>query len=247
MQSTYAVCGVNIVAVTGAEAADAVVAAARARQRLVVHLCNAYTLSLAAPGTDLRAQLQRSDLNLADGTPVAWLLPPRGRRRPVRGPDLVLDVVRAGGDGLSHYLYGGREGVAGRMAEQLARLTPGARFAGLETPPFRRLHDDEVAALARRVVESGADLVWVGIGTPAQDELVDRLAPLLERPLIPVGAAFDFISGDVRTAPAWLHGSGFEWLYRLTREPKRLWRRYTIGNARFVVAVLRDLRSSSTT
>ena len=92
-----------------------------------------------------------------------------------------------------------------------------------------------------RIVDSGATIVWVGIGTPRQDYLVPRLGSRLDIVIVPVGAAFDFWSGRVPEAPAALHGSGVEWAYRLSREPRRLWRRYLFGNPRFVLAVARHV------
>ena len=120
-----------------------------------------------------------------------------------------------------------------------ARQCPGVSIVGTETPPFAPLTDEDLIDLAVRVRASGANILWVGLGTPNQDYVVRRLAPLLEMPIVPVGAAFDFWSGAVAEAPAFLHGSGLEWIYRLSREPRRLWRRYLIGNPRFVMSAFR--------
>lgn len=199
-------------------------------------------MSLVDRDDEMRAALLDSDLNLPDGTPVAWLGRRQGANSPVRGPSLVGDVAALGVPlGLRHYLYGGKEGVAAAMADGLRQHFPGFESAGEETPPFRHITEGEIDQLASRVRVSGAHILWVGLGTPRQDHLVPRLAQRLSMPIVPVGAAFDFWSGAVTEAPKWLHGSGFEWVHRLMSEPKRLWRRYLIDSPRFLLSAVLDL------
>lgn len=240
----YEVCGIRIAATTTDAAAAGIVAAGGAHERpFQVHLCNTYTLSLVDSDPRLRSALRTADLNLPDGAPIAWLGRRHGIDGPVRGPGLVTAVMQAGLDaGLAHYLYGGADGVAEQMCSELERRLPGLRVVGAETPPYRALTDDDVAELAHRVRLAGTDVLWIGLGTPRQDHLVERLAAHLDCAIVPVGAAYDFISGRVPEAPGWLHGSGFEWLYRLYREPRRLWRRYCFGTAAFVRSYLRHRR-----
>jgi N-acetylglucosaminyldiphosphoundecaprenol N-acetyl-beta-D-mannosaminyltransferase len=238
----YAVCGVPIAAMGTSEAAERVLAAAISGETCQVHLCNAYTLSLVDGDPELARALLAADLNLPDGAPVAWLGRSAGVQGPVRGADLVREIVQRGQDGVTHYLYGGKEGVAEQMAEALRREVPGLRVVGTECPPFRPIDADEVRRLADRVRSSGAGVVWIGLGTPRQDYLVHQLAPLVDAALVPVGAAFDFWSGNVREAPRFLRGSGLEWVFRLASEPRRLWRRYLVGNPRFVLSAWRHRR-----
>ena len=235
---TYDVCGVPIAAITREGAAATIVAAALAGASYAVHLCNAYTLSLAGVDPSLTQALLEADLNLPDGTPVAWLGRRFGTEGPVRGPSLVGDVARVGLEsGVRHYFYGGAPGVAELVATRLRAHAPGLAVVGVETPPYRDLNELELDLLASRIEESGATLVWVGIGTPRQDYLVPRLAMRVAAVVVPIGAAFDFWSGRVPEAPAILHGSGAEWAYRFSREPRRLWRRYLVGNPRFLLSV----------
>lgn len=244
--ASYAVCGVEIAALNITEAVDAIVDGALSGSSFEVHLCNAYTLSLVDRDEQLRAALASADLNLPDGTPVAWLGRRHGTVSPVRGPALLRDLVRAGiSAGLAHFFYGGTEQVAAEMAARLTEHAPGLRVVGIETPPYHDLDGVELFELANRIRTSGAKVVWVGLGTPRQDYLVPRLAELVDVVIIPVGAAFDFVSGRVQEAPAFLHGTGFEWLYRISREPRRLWRRYLIGNPRFLAAAARHARQDS--
>ena len=205
-----------------------------------LHLCNAYTLSLVDSDEELRDTLARADLNLPDGTPVAWLGRRHGTTGPVRGPGLVGEVVDMGrSEGLRHFYFGAGPGVAEAMATNLADRYPGALTAGTESPPFGPMTDVDVKAAAERIREADTHVAWIGLGTPRQDYLVPRLAEHLDIPVIPVGAAFDFWAGNVPEAPRWMHGSGLEWTYRLAAEPQRLWRRYLLGNPRFVASAIR--------
>lgn len=231
---TYAVCSVPIAAIGAPEAASRIVADALSRVPCEVHLCNAYTLSLVDGDAQMRTALLAADLNLADGTPVAVLGRRHGLPGPVRGTELVGEVARQGVSDVRHYLYGGNEGVADLMAAELVRTVPGASVVGTECPPFRPLTDEDLSGLVERVRASGANVLWIGLGTPRQDYLVHLLAPQLSIPVVPVGAAFDFWSGTIKEAPRFLRGTGLEWVYRLAKEPRRLWRRYLLGNPRFV-------------
>ena len=173
-----------------------------------------------------------------DGMPLVWI--GRGRGLPVSrtcGPDLMERVLRdSEGSGLTHYFYGGKAGVAQRLAEHF----DGAVISGSETPPFRDLSDGEIERLARRIRDSAADVVWIGLSTPRQELLMRQLAPLVPATLIGVGAAFDFHAGVVKRAPAWMQRCGLEWAFRLAREPRRLWRRYLVMAPRFLLLLIRN-------
>jgi len=209
-----------------------------------VHLCNAYTLSLTAKDDEYAAVIDRGDLNLTDGMPLAWLarrlgFPVDPKDRP-RGCDVFIETARAGvATGLRHYLYGGTPVVVEGVADGLRHLAPGIAIVGVESPPFRPLSDEESDDLVRRVKESDADIVWVGLGTPKQDHFVDEYRDKLGATLVAVGAAFDFIAGNKTQAPEWMRRNGVEWMHRLGSEPGRLWKRYLVGNTTFVAGAVR--------
>jgi N-acetylglucosaminyldiphosphoundecaprenol N-acetyl-beta-D-mannosaminyltransferase len=234
---SYECCGVRIDAVTLDDAVDRLFALALRHEPASVHLCNAYTLSLAAHDAIYTHTLNKGDLNLPDGAPVAWV----GRHlgfeqldRATRGPDLMAEtIVRGQRLGLRHYVYGSSAEVIEKLVAALAELAPDAVVVGAEAPPFRDLTADEADELAQRVRASDADIVWVGLGTPRQDRFVEQMKHRLGTTLVPVGAAFDFIAGTKPTAPKWLQHTGFEWTFRLMCEPRRLAKRYFVGNARF--------------
>jgi N-acetylglucosaminyldiphosphoundecaprenol N-acetyl-beta-D-mannosaminyltransferase len=234
-------CGVRVDAVPLAGAVERLLGFAAEGGGRAVHLCNAWTLALARRDPGYAAAVDRGDLNLPDGTPLTWVGRRAGCRqlhRRVYGPDLLVATARAGrAEGLRHYLYGSSPPVAAAMARRLAELAPGIRIAGVESPPFRPLDAAEEVELAERVAAARPGIVWVGLGTPRQDLFVDRFRDRLGTTLVAVGAAFDFIAGAKRQAPAWLGDLGLEWAFRLATEPRRLWRRYLVGNAVFLAGV----------
>jgi N-acetylglucosaminyldiphosphoundecaprenol N-acetyl-beta-D-mannosaminyltransferase len=189
--------------------------------------------------------LNRADLNLPDGAPLVWLsrrlgFPIQDSERP-RGTDVFVSTVILGQEiGLRHFLYGSTPDVIEALAARLVREAPDAQIVGLESPPFRPLSEHEERGLVQRVRSSGADIVWVGLGTPKQDHFVDEFRDRLGVTLVAVGAAFDFLAGRKREAPMWAQTHGLEWAYRLVTEPRRLWRRYLVGNAAFMAGVARD-------
>lgn len=240
----YRVCGVRVDAHQLPSAVDAIVDARRSAEPLAVHLVNAGTLSLARHDAELTALLNRADLNLPDGMPLVWIARRLGLAHMVDrcyGPDLMLATLDAGrAHGLRHYFYGSSPEVVEALATNLRNRFPGLEIVGVESPPFRALSDEESADLVARVRASEADVVWVGLGTPKQDVFVDAYRDRLGAALIAVGAAFDFHAGAKKQAPRWVQRIGMEWAFRLLAEPGRLWKRYLVGNTRFVWGVLRD-------
>lgn len=177
-----------------------------------------------------------------DGMPLVWLCRSRGQPGTSRvyGPDLLLRACeRSLVEGWSHFFYGGAEGVAGELADSLSRRFPGLRVAGVLCPPFRALTAEEDEDVCRQIAGSGADIVWVGLGTPKQERwMAEHVGRVGAPALIGVGAAFDFHSGRKRQAPAWMQRNGLEWLYRLVQEPRRLGPRYLRNNPAFVARLM---------
>jgi N-acetylglucosaminyldiphosphoundecaprenol N-acetyl-beta-D-mannosaminyltransferase len=179
-------------------------------------------------------------LAVPDGQPLVWALRALGHRRATRvyGPDLMAAFcARAARAEIPIYLYGGRTEQALAMLERrLCERFPGLRIAGGFWPPFRELTAQEEEDVIAAIDGSGAAVVWVGTGQPKQEKWMLQMRPRLRAPLlVGVGAAFDFHAGLVPQAPRWLQRAGLEWAFRLSREPRRLWRRYARYNPRFVV------------
>jgi N-acetylglucosaminyldiphosphoundecaprenol N-acetyl-beta-D-mannosaminyltransferase len=216
----------------------------RRRERHYVNVCTTQTVLECHDSPEMAAIVNGSGMATPDGMPLVWMGRALGHTvERVYGPDVMLAVCAQGQErGYRHFFYGGAEGVAETLVSSLQQRFPAMEVAGTYTPPFRPLSAQEEQEVAARINGSGADIVWVGLGTPKQDFWVGRFRPLLEAPvLIAVGAAFDFHAGRVRQAPRWMQRSGLEWLFRLSQDPKRLWKRYIIGNPRFILLVARQL------
>jgi N-acetylglucosaminyldiphosphoundecaprenol N-acetyl-beta-D-mannosaminyltransferase len=179
---------------------------------------------------DLRKIVNASGLTTPDGMSIVWLILLKGYRHVERvyGPDLMLEICDLSTEqGYRNFFYGGAPGVADRLVARLEQRFTGLQIAGTYSPPYRPLSDNEDIDAIEIINESRADIVWVGLGSPKQEQWMAEHIERLNAPvLIGVGAAFDFLSGHKAQAPRWMQRSGFEWLFRLVTEPKRLWRRY---------------------
>ena len=151
--------------------------------------------------------------------------------------------LNAGGSRpISHFFYGATDEVLEQLRENLLKKFPKLEIAGMYSPPFRPLTDEEKGEIADRINAAKPDIVWCGLGTPKQDYWVAEFRPRLDcAAILAVGAAFNFHAGQVRQAPPWMMKIGLEWMFRLCVEPRRLWRRYIIGNPRFVLQTLKQV------
>ena len=154
----------------------------------------------------------------------------------LRGDLLTLAICRrAAEQGVPVALVGGKDDATlKKMCEAIEAECPGIDIAFAYSPPFRQLDTEEEQAMLLGARESGAKILFVGLGCPKQERWMARYSSHLPMMLIGVGAAFDFISGQVKTSPDWVHSAGLEWLHRLISEPRRLWRRYLATSPRFV-------------
>jgi N-acetylglucosaminyldiphosphoundecaprenol N-acetyl-beta-D-mannosaminyltransferase len=194
---------------------------------------------------EFRRIMDRALLVVPDGMPTVWVGRLQGHRqmRRVFGPDLMLELCcRSVSEGFTHFLYGGKPGVADDLRNNLARWAPGIRIVGMFTPPFRPLVPQEQAELEDVIGKLRPDIIWVGLNTPKQErfmaENIDRLACKL---MIGVGAAFDFHTGRLKDSPDWVKEAGLQWLHRLRQEPSRLWKRYLINNSSFLLQIVLQL------
>jgi len=186
---------------------------------------------------ELRRIHNASLLTTPDGMPMVWAGRLAGHRAMSRvyGPELMEHVFAwSQKSGATHFFFGGNTGVAEELRTRLEKRYSGLRIVGTYTPPFRPLNATEEAALREQVAAVKPDFFWVGLSTPKQERFMATYLPRLEtRIMLGVGAAFDFHAGRVAQAPRWIQRSGFEWLYRTVREPRRLWKRYATNNPRF--------------
>jgi N-acetylglucosaminyldiphosphoundecaprenol N-acetyl-beta-D-mannosaminyltransferase len=180
----------------------------------------------------------RATLMMPDGTPTVWVGRWQGfsGMQRVAGPDLMLEIFRRKQFiNCTHFLYGGKDGVAEELRGRLMQRFPWARIVGTHTPPFRDLTLQEEESLASRINKLMPDIIWVGISTPKQERFMMRLLPLLDSTLMfGVGAAFDFHTDRIKDAPPWVKRAGMQWLHRLIQDPRRLFWRYLRNNSAFI-------------
>ena len=192
---------------------------------------------------ELRYLLQNADLLTADGMPLVWGarclgVQLQGR---VAGADLVPALAeRAGERGFSIYFLGGEPGIAAQAASLLKLKCPELRVAGIHSPPFSPVLEMDTSFLDD-IRSTGPDILLVAFGNPKQEKWIGMYGPGLGVPvMIGVGGSLDFVAGHIRRAPEWMQRSGFEWLYRLLQEPRRLFRRYVIDLVIFSSYFLRQ-------
>ena len=207
-----------------------------------VTLTNVHAIMEAHSDPDFRQVLNQAAAVCPDGMPLVWLGRSLGfpLERRVYGPDVLADFCRATQHrGYSHFFYGGAPGVPEQLAHALTAKFPGVRVAGYYSPPFRPCSPEEKTEIARMINDAAPDVLWVGLGCPKQEFWMHEHSTLLRVPImLGVGQAFDIYAGNLKQAPKWMREHGFEWLFRLFLEPRRLWKRYLVYNTRFVAAVL---------
>ena len=198
------------------------------------HLVNAFTLVAANESMELNQILSR-DLLLCDGKPLSIFL---RRQNPeieqVRGADLMREVLRRSNDSTSHFFLGSSDLVLKKLVDYAKVTNPIIKIAGIHSPPFQEEYQSAVPLWVEMVKESEASIVWVGLGTPKQDYVSHEIAKSCECRVIAIGAAFDYLAGNLNEAPKLWQYLYLEWLWRLLSEPKRLAFRYLIGNVKFI-------------
>lgn len=223
------VLGVGISAISLDQARELFLAAIREGRRGYVCVTGMHGVMESQKDERLRRIHNEAFLVTPDGMPMVWLGKWHGHRHMTRvyGPDLMLEVCRvSAANGLRHFFYGGANGAALELKAKLTARFPGLEVVGTYEPPFRPLNAAERAGLEAQVSASRPHVFWVGLSTPKQERFMAEYLPRLDTHLmVGVGAAFDFHSGRARQAPRWIQRSGFEWLYRISKDPKRLWRR----------------------
>lgn len=241
--------GIPIDRVTLDEAATQVIARLKARQQsadpLLIMGPNAQLITLAARNPLFMRALRAAGLSVPDGISVVlasrWLGQPVPER--VTGGDLMERLcIESARYGLSVFFLGGLPDAAERTARKFERLYPGFRTAGVCCPPVGFERDPQAQARIRQQITAARpDLLCVAFGAPRQEIwMLENVPSLPVGAAISVGAALDTQAGLRKRAPKWTHRIGLEWLYRLVREPRRLWRRYLIGNTEFLLLVGRE-------
>jgi N-acetylglucosaminyldiphosphoundecaprenol N-acetyl-beta-D-mannosaminyltransferase len=235
------VLGVGISQCSYASATDAIVEMVRRKRGGLVTACAVHLIMECQTDDDLRQQINDFDIVTPDGQPVRWALnwlDGALLRDRVYGPDLTLYLCRrAESDRLNVFLYGSTESVVRGMSVELRRQFPHLEIVGIQPSRFRPSTAEEDASDVEMIERSGADLVFVGLGCPLQERWSHEHRQKLSAVMVCVGAAFDFHAGTLKQAPRWMQRAGLEWAFRLSAEPKRLWRRYLYHNPRYLAGI----------
>jgi N-acetylglucosaminyldiphosphoundecaprenol N-acetyl-beta-D-mannosaminyltransferase len=232
------VLGVGVHAVDLLRATEIIEQAIESDRRGYVCVTGVHGVMEAQREAAIRQVLADALLVTPDGMPTVWVGRTQGFRqmRRVFGPELMLHVCQQSvKKGFSHFLYGGKPGVADQLQTSLRGRFPGIRIVGTFTPPFRSLLPEELLQLEERMQHLKPDLVWVGLSTPKQEIfMAENIRRLTCKVMVGVGAAFDIHVGLVNDAPRWMKNGGLQWLHRLYQEPERLWKRYLVNNSGFL-------------
>lgn len=234
----HSILGINIHAVDYEHAVSQIVGAASQKQPCAVSALAVHGVMTGFMDKVHARRLNGLDLVVPDGQPVRWALSWLHKKKlpdRVYGPNLTLKVAESFAEnGLSIYIYGSKEETLDKLVGNMKKMYPKLQIAGVEPSKFRRLNEVERLALAKRIKASGASAVFLGLGCPRQETWAYEYRNLLNIPILAVGAAFDFHAGTVSQAPRWMQDKGLEWLYRLCKEPQRLWQRYILLNPAYL-------------
>lgn len=206
-------------------------------KRKYVCVCNTHSLVTASNDETFNKALDSADICTPDGMPLVWALKMFGFKMQDRvdGPNLMLKLCEeAEGNNYKIYLYGGTEDTLIRLEKKLRELYPNINIVGSYSPPFRDLSNKERAEIAYKINEVKADFVFVSLGCPKQEKWMYENTLDINSVLLGVGAAFNFIIGDIKRPPMFIRKLGFEWLFRLISEPRRLWKRYLVNNTLYI-------------
>ena len=230
--------GVHISAVDYDAAVHEIVVSAKSNKRCTVTALAVHGVMTGVFDPEHRYRLNHLDLVVPDGQPVRWgirLLHGANLPDRVYGPNLMLYTCKAAAEHqLPIFLFGGTLAMLEELAKSLQEKFPNLVIAGIEPSKFRQVEKAECDQLVERIRSSGAKITFAGIGCPRQEVWAYEMGDQLQMPLLAVGAAFAFHSGNLSQAPKWMQRFSLEWLYRFACEPRRLWKRYVLLNPSYL-------------
>ena len=174
---------------------------------------------------------------IPDGGPLSTVGQKRGYKNMERttGPSLMGEIFEISAKkGYRHYFYGSKEETLELLQQKLTNNYPGIQIAGMYSPPFRTLTEEEDKVVVEKINETKPDFVWIGLGAPKQEKWMAAHLGKINGLMIGVGAGFDYYAENIKRAPEWMQKNNLEWLYRLLQDPKRLFKRYLITNTKFI-------------
>ncbi|MBP1626357.1 MAG: N-acetylmannosaminyltransferase [Holophagaceae bacterium] len=230
--------GTQVHALSLAEATHTIITWAKNQESRMVCACNVHMVMEAHDDPAFQAMINRADMVLPDGMPLAWALVSAGFKGQTRvsGPDLTLALCKeASINNITIGFLGSTEATLEALSNRLSAQFPSIKIVFINSPPFRPISPEEDASLCKAINSSGTQLLFVGLGCPKQETWMAAHQGRIPAVMLGVGAAFDFHAGILRVAPRWMKNAGLEWLFRLACEPRRLWKRYLRHNPRYLV------------
>lgn len=208
-------------------------------------ICNTHSLVTASKDMEHNKALSEASICTPDGMPLVWALKRLGFKKQERvdGPNLMLNLCEeATKKGYKIFLYGGTEESLNRLVKKLQYSYMGINIVGTYSPPFSSLSDQELEGIRNEINKSQADLVFVSLGCPKQEKWMYENSPYINSVLLGVGAAFNFIIGDIKRPPLIFQKLGLEWIFRLIAEPNRLWKRYLYNNTLYIYKYIKGYK-----
>lgn len=209
-----------------------------------VAICNVHSVVTAMQESQHKQVINSADMATSDGMPITWMLRKLGfpQQQRINGPDLMWKYCeRIEKSGQKVFFYGSTDENLALLKAKLLEAFPTLKIAGMYSPPFRELTEAEDADIVKRLNDSCAGVVFVGLGCPRQELWMQQHRGKIKAVMIGVGAAFNYHAGTIKRAPLWMQNAGLEWLHRLAADPKRLWKRYLVTNTLFIIAATAQL------
>ena len=231
------------------KALDTVLQWSSRRESRYVCICNVHSVVTATQDAEFSRVLNEADMATPDGAPIAWMLRRLGQtdQQRINGPDLMWRYCeQAQSRAEPIFFYGGTEQTLTLLKEKLLATFPNIIVAGMMSPPYRVLSEEEDAAIVAEINASNAGVVFVSLGCPKQELWMAAHRGRINSVMIGVGAAFNYHAGTISRAPQWMQDYYLEWLFRLAAEPRRLWRRYLVTNTLFTIGAVKQLMRGNT-
>lgn len=237
----------EITALNFCETTDKIESWVRDKDNRYVCVCNTHSVVTAGNDQTFHNALNNAGLCVPDGMPLVWALKAYGydKQDRVDGPNLMLKLCELSDTkGYRVFLYGGTEETLETLEKELVKRFPGINIVGAYSPPFRNLNKDEEEEIVCMINGSKPDLVFVSLGCPKQEIWMFNHKDKIEGVMLGVGAAFEFIIGNIKRPPLIFQKLGMEWAFRLISEPKRLWKRYAYNNPVYIYRFLKSYRKN---
>lgn len=237
----------NISTLSFNETISAIEAWISEKHKQYVCICNTHSLVTASNDSTFEEVLNQAGLCTPDGMPLVWALKSYGYagQERVDGPNLMLKLCEMSKmKKYKIFLYGGTKETLEELTQKLHKQYEGIEIVGYHSPPFRKITEEEDAEVVRMINSTEADIIFVSLGCPKQEYWMYDHRDRINGIMIGVGAAFDFITGSIKRPPLIFQKLGLEWLFRLLKEPKRLWKRYAYNNPVYVYRFLKTYRKN---